>query len=119
MAWVAELKNTLSGVLFLASLLCFLLGYVRGKRGLYIVSIGLFLLAGLSKGAVVTLPVLLLGCVLWLNGKFTRRDLVRVVPFGAIALGIALLTIHYQSRAVDYGRCCPQASRNIAWRGPA
>ena len=102
-AWIAELKNTLSCVLFFASLLCFLLVYAREKRSLYIASIVLFLLAGLSKGAVVTLPVVLLGCLFWLNGKITRLDLIRVVPFGIIALGIALLTIHYQSRAVDYG----------------
>ncbi|MGB8354402.1 MAG: tetratricopeptide repeat protein [Chthoniobacteraceae bacterium] len=118
-AWVAELKNTLSGVLFIASLLCFLLFYTKEKCGLYAASIVLFLLAGLSKGAVVTLPMLLLGCVLWRNGKITRHDLIRVIPFALIALGIALLTIHYQSRAVDYALLPPGIAYRIARAGMA
>jgi len=118
-AWIAELKNTLSGVFFLGSLFCFLIWRGQERQDFYISSIVLFLLAGLSKGAVVTLPVILLGCILWLDRKVTRRDLVRLVPFGIIALVVAFLTIHYQSRAVDYGLLPSGAVYRLARAGMA
>jgi tetratricopeptide (TPR) repeat protein len=102
-AWIAERKNTLSAALFFASILGFLAAYKRGNTKLYRLSIALFLLAGLSKGAVATMPIVLCGCILWRNRRITRGDLVRVIPFVLIAVAVSLLTIHYQSRAVDYG----------------
>ena len=102
-AWIAELKNTLSSVFFLASILTFLHAQKENRRSLLVVSVLCFLLAGLAKGAVVTLPLVLFGCILWTSGKITRRDLLRLVPFGVIALVVAWLTIHYQSRAENYG----------------
>ena len=102
-AWIAELKNTLSGAFFFASILGFLHARKTGGRRFYIASIIFFLLAGLSKGAVVTLPLVLVGCILWTDRKITRRDLLPLVPFAVIAAAVSLLTIRYQSRAVDYG----------------
>jgi tetratricopeptide (TPR) repeat protein len=102
-AWIAERKNTLSAALFFASILAFLASHKRESAKLYLSSIALFSLAGLSKGAVVTMPIVLCGCILWMNRRITRSDLVRVTPFLLIALVISFLTIRYQSRAVDYG----------------
>jgi tetratricopeptide (TPR) repeat protein len=102
-AWIAERKNTLSAALFFASILAFLASHKRDSTKLYLSSIALFSLAALSKGAVVTMPVVLCGCIFWMNRRITRSDLVRVTPFLLIALVISFLTIRYQSRAVDYG----------------
>jgi tetratricopeptide (TPR) repeat protein len=102
-AWIAERKNTLSAALFFASILAFLASHKRESAKLYLSSIALFSLAGLSKGAVVTMPIVLCGSILWMNRRITRSDLVRVTPFLLIALVISFLTIRYQSRAVDYG----------------
>ncbi|MDQ6808411.1 MAG: tetratricopeptide repeat protein [Verrucomicrobiota bacterium] len=102
-AWIAERKNTLSGALFFGSILSFLVAQKRDHTAVYLLSIGLFLLAGLSKGAVVTMPLVLCGCILWVNKKITRRDLLRLIPFLLISLAIALLTIRYQARAPDFG----------------
>jgi protein O-mannosyl-transferase len=102
-AWIAERKNTLSAALFFASILGFLAAYKRSNTKLYLFSIALFLLAGLSKGSVATMPIVLCGCILWMNRRITRDDLVRVIPFALIALIVSLLTIRYQSRATDYG----------------
>lgn len=102
-AWIAELKNTLSAVLFFASLLAFLIWQERPNERLYAVSIALFALAGLSKGAVVSLPIVLCLCILWRNGKITGRDFFRVTPFVLVAIAVAFLTIRYQTRAPDYG----------------
>jgi tetratricopeptide (TPR) repeat protein len=102
-AWVAELKNTLSGVLFFASILAFIGSHKRNSTKLYVLSIVLFALAGLSKGAVATMPIVLCGYILWTNGRITRRDLVQVAPFALMALAIAFLTIRFQFGAIDYG----------------
>jgi tetratricopeptide (TPR) repeat protein len=37
-----------------------------------------------------------------MNGKVTRRDLVCLIPFGLIGLGIAVVTVHFQAAATDY-----------------
>jgi tetratricopeptide (TPR) repeat protein len=104
-AWIAELKNTLSAALFVASILAFLVFHKRCRNTLhlYFLSLVLFALAGLSKGAVVAMPVVLCACILWTDRKITRRDFVRIAPFGLVALLVAFLTIHYQSFAADYG----------------
>jgi protein O-mannosyl-transferase len=101
--WVAERKNTLSAALFLSSVLVFLLSCKRDSRRVYLGSIGLFILAGLSKGAVVTMPIVLCGCILGTNKRITRGDLVRLAPFLIVSAVIASVTVHHQARAVDYG----------------
>jgi Flp pilus assembly protein TadD len=101
-AWIAELKNTLSGVFFFASILAFLVWRQKTNEHSYAGSLLLFALAGLSKGAVVTLPIVLCGCILWMNRRLTRADLIRLLPFAVIATVVGLLTFHYQARAPDY-----------------
>ena len=117
--WVAELKNTLSSVFFLGSILAFLTAYIRRDGRWLVASVALFLFAGLSKGAVVTLPVVLAGCVFGMYGKFTRRDLLRLLPFALIALAVALLTIRYQARAENYGLLPDTMPFRIARAGSA
>ena len=102
-AWIAERKNTLSAAFFFASILFFLTGRKRSDVKLQMVSIVLFLMAGLSKGSVVTLPVVLAGCILWMDRRVTSRDILWLVPFFVIASIISCLTIHYQEQAIDYG----------------
>ena len=101
-AWVAERKNTLSAALFFGSLLLFVTGQKRDDRKRLVASAGLFLLAGLSKGAVVGLPLVLAGMVWWMNGRLTRRDLLRLGPFALISIFIGVVTMHFQATATDY-----------------
>ena len=102
-AWVAERKNTLSSALFLGSILSFLVARDSKRRSPYLASVALFLLAALSKGAVVTLPAVLVLCVLWKDRKVTRRDLLQILPHALIAVAAAILTIRFQARAQHYG----------------
>jgi protein O-mannosyl-transferase len=103
-AWVAELKNTLSGVLFFGSVLSFLAARDGERKwGAYFAALGLFVLAALSKGAVVTLPAVLLICEAWEDRRVTWRELVRIVPFAVIAGVMAFVTIRFQARAPHYG----------------
>jgi tetratricopeptide (TPR) repeat protein len=102
-AWVAERKNTLSSALFLGSILSYLVARDTKRRAPYLASIALFLLAALSKGAVVTLPAVLVLCLLWKDRKVTLRDLLQLLPYALIAIATALLTIRFQARAQHYG----------------
>ena len=69
----------------------------------YWCSLGLFLLALLSKTSTVMLPVTLLLCAWWLRGRITRRDLLRAAPFFALAIGFGVLTIWFQKHQAMAG----------------
>ncbi len=116
-AWLSERKNTLSMVFYLGSILAYLRfedaasrhddtanalrsgpegheGLVRNPH--YWLSLGLFLLALLSKTSVVMLPLVLLLLAWWRQGKMRGRDLLRVAPFFALSLALGLVTIWFQ-----------------------
>ena len=101
-AWIAERKNTLSAVFYFGSILSFLAAHKRSDRKWLCLSILLFLLAGFSKGAVVTMPLVLIGCILWMDRTITRRTVLRLAPFFATALIISWLTIRYQAVATNF-----------------
>ena len=114
-AWIAELKNTLSLFFLLLAALCYLrfdaLAHCSEKpapgsspRAWYGGALAAFLLALLSKTSVVMLPPMLLGCAWWLRGKITKADLVRTAPFFLLSLVLGLVTVAFQSgsRATDY-----------------
>jgi tetratricopeptide (TPR) repeat protein len=93
-AWIAELKNTLSGFLFLAAALA----YLRFDRARGAISWGaafvLFVLALLTKTVTATLPVLLLVVVWWQRGRLDlRRDLRPLGPFVVVALAFGLFSV--------------------------
>src|SRR5579884_4160142 len=80
-AWVSERKNTLSMVFYVLSLMVYL-KFDDQPRGIwYSLSVGVFLLALLSKVSVMMLPVVILLCALWQRDKITRKDLLRTIPF--------------------------------------
>ncbi|MGO8703717.1 MAG: tetratricopeptide repeat protein [Candidatus Brocadiia bacterium] len=103
-AWLSERKNTLSMVFYLGSILAYLRfdersGADRASGRWYVLSLGLFLLALLSKTSVVMLPVVLLLLAWWRQGKVRGRDLVRMVPFFALSLALGLVTVWFQWHA--------------------
>ncbi|MGA2139970.1 MAG: tetratricopeptide repeat protein [Verrucomicrobiia bacterium] len=92
-AWITELKNTQSGVFFFLALLCFLRFETEGGRHWYSRALLCGLAALLSKPSTVVLPLALLLCVWWLRGRWSRTDLLRVVPFFVMALGMSAVAI--------------------------
>ena len=121
-AWISELKNLLSMLFFLASLLCFF--EIEGKRVFsgsvaYVASLFFFLLALLSKTQVVFLPVVLLLCAWWRRSSnleennsaggrraanrgrpHFHREIIRTWPFFLIAVMLGLLTLWFQNRGI-------------------
>jgi hypothetical protein len=94
-AWISELKNTLSLFFFLLSLLAWI-DQDEGKGGT-LRSLLFYLLAMLCKTSVVMLPVVLLLYMWWKHGQMTRRDWLKLLPFFVVALALGLVTLHFQA----------------------
>ena len=130
-AWISELKNTLSLEFFLLSFWFYLKfegasavwssafrrssdGSQEGPpeggtpsknpgRHWYWLSLAAFLLALLSKTSTVMLPVVLLGCTWWHRGRIALLDLLRTIPFFVLALAFGLMTVWFQAHQVITG----------------
>jgi protein O-mannosyl-transferase len=109
-AWISEMKNTLSLFFCLLSFLWFLtaeekpLPTERKQAGSWLgLSLLMFLLALLSKTSTVVLPVVLLGCAWWRRGKVTRLDVARTIPFFVVAFALGYATIWFQARVMADG----------------
>jgi tetratricopeptide (TPR) repeat protein len=92
-AWISELKNTLSGVFYFGSALAYL-RFDRTRSGkLYAMALGLFILALLSKTVTATLPAALLVIFWWKRGKISwRQDLQPLTPFFLAGIAAGLFT---------------------------
>jgi tetratricopeptide (TPR) repeat protein len=92
-AWISELKNTLSGVLYLSAALAYL-HFDSSRRKLpYALAMVLFILALLSKTVTATLPAALLVVFWWQRGKLNwRRDVLPLLPFFMLGAAGGLLT---------------------------
>jgi protein O-mannosyl-transferase len=105
-AWIAERKNTLSGVFALAATLWYLRFDESRSRRSYALALGLFLLGLLSKTAIVTLPLAVLVIFWWKRGAISwRRDVVPLIPFFFFSVATGLIT-----RWVEYGNIGYRAS---------
>ncbi len=96
-AWISQRRNVLSLFFYLAALLCYLHVDASGHaKKWYGLAVACFVLAMLSKGSAVGLPVVLLMCALWTRGTLSRRDLVRCLPFFVIAFLFSVVEIWFQ-----------------------
>jgi tetratricopeptide (TPR) repeat protein len=119
-AWVAEQKNALSGLLSLAALWCYLRFQPLEGQGTtevsgrfrwwwYGLSLGLFVLALLAKSVVATLPGVLLLLLWWKQRRLNLRDLLSLVPFFVLGAAVGLNTarlevIHVGAHGPDFER---------------
>jgi tetratricopeptide (TPR) repeat protein len=118
-AWVSELKNTLSLVFYLLALDA-ALDWVgippssgRPRRPApYALSLSWYVAALLCKGSAVMLPAVILLCAWWRRGRVCRRDLAACLPFAAVALASGCATLWFQEhRAI--------AAASLGGAGPA
>jgi len=102
-AWLSEIKNTLSLPLFLLSCDAWLDAEEGRKNNGYLRSILYYLTAMLAKTSTVMLPLVLLLYVWWKRGTITWRDMKRTIPYFVIALVLGLITIYFQGHRVEAG----------------
>ena len=88
--WVIERKDMLSGLFYLAATGAYIRFAERHNRRFYVLALALFVLGLLSKSVVVTLPAALLIWHWWQQGRVTRADATRLLPFFLLGLGITL-----------------------------
>jgi protein O-mannosyl-transferase len=92
-AWISELKNMLSGVFCLGSLLAYL-KFDRSRNLLfYAAALVLFAFGLLSKSVIATLPAALLVILWWKGGKLSwRDDILPLTPFFLLGTAAGLFT---------------------------
>ena len=109
-AWVSELKNTLSLPLFLLAASEYvrfddLAGESAGPAAAQVLrranrhyawAVACFLLAMLAKTSMVAFPVVILLHAWWKRNAVTVRDLVCAGPFFLISLVLGLITVAFQ-----------------------
>ena len=99
-AWISERKNVLSGLFYLLSLYAFLKSEDKHGKGLYIISLVLFIMALLCKTVACTLPAALL-IIRWMRGRdMGPRYIAGLVPFFALGLAFGLLTVWWEANLV-------------------
>jgi tetratricopeptide (TPR) repeat protein len=100
-AWISELKNTLSGVFFLGTVLAYLRFYERRTPASFAMAVGLFFGALLSKTTTVVWPFGMLVIMWWKYGTPSwKRDMLPLIPFAALALLAGWAAIGIEREAV-------------------
>ena len=98
-AWIIERKDLLSALFYLTAFLAWLRFAEdqrpgRGARH-YLLALALFALGMLCKSIVVTLPVALLLWHWWKRGRVTGADLLRLAPFAAVGVAMAVADLSF------------------------
>ncbi len=92
-AWISEQKNTLSAVFYLGSALAYLRFDEARTRGGYVLALGLFAAAVLTKSVTATLPAALLVVLWWRRGRLSWvRDVLPLAPWLAVGAAAGLFT---------------------------
>jgi protein O-mannosyl-transferase len=109
-AWIAERKNVLAMLFYLASLSCFVRfrssavaagasspSFRPSSWRWYGLALVAFFLALLSKTVVAPMPFVLLGLVWWQRGKVKLADVLLVLPFFAMVVAIGSISFWFQA----------------------
>ena len=96
-AWISEIKNTLSLPLFLLAFDAWL-DAEDGHPRAYPRSVALYLLAMLAKTSTVMLPAVLALHCWWKRGRITGTELARLIPYGMAAFILGAVTLHFQNQ---------------------
>lgn len=100
-AWISELKNTLSGVCYLGAALAYLNFDATRRRRFYAVALGLFGMGLLAKAVIASLPAALLVVFWWKRGTLSwKRDVVPLLPFFAVGVVAGLFVAWVERRFI-------------------
>jgi tetratricopeptide (TPR) repeat protein len=98
-AWVSERKDLLYTVFFVGGLITYYKFLVKGRAILYAATIGLFILALLSKPAAIVFPFVLILIDYWVERKSDKGTLLDKLPFFALAIAFGLTALQFQQSA--------------------
>jgi len=99
-AWISELKNTLSLPPFLLAM-CAWIDFDRKRKVKdYILALSLFLIAMLGKTTMVMFPLVILLYAWWKRGRVARADLMRSAAFFAVSLAVGLALLSFVRHGV-------------------
>jgi len=89
-----ELKNTLSGVFYLGSVLAYLKFDSTRKGSTYVLALAFFVLGLMSKSVIVTLPAAMLVVFWWKRGKLRwKQDMLPLIPFFLVGMAAGVFTL--------------------------
>jgi len=100
-AWITELKNTLSGFFYLGSMLAYLrFDQARDKRFCG-AALGLFALGLMCKTVIASLPAALLVIFWWKRGRLRwKTDFLPLLPFFLVGLASGLFTAWVERKLI-------------------
>jgi len=103
-AWISEMKNTQSCLFYLLTLLFFVRWLkardLDGRTGggwNYALTLIFTALAMASKSSTVILPVVLILCAWWVEGRWHWRNLARVVPLFLMSIAAGAVSLWTQN----------------------
>lgn len=100
-AWVSELKDVLYAFFFLGALIAWVWRSRSSRPMLFtLISFLLFCLSLLSKPAAVSFPLAIMAIDYYQQGRFSRSDWLRYLPFFVLSFIMGLITIQAQDKAV-------------------
>jgi tetratricopeptide (TPR) repeat protein len=100
-AWITELKNTLSAAFYLAAMMAYLDFDQSRRPRAYLWALALFVLSLLSKTVTATLPAAMLVIFWWQRGQLSwRRDVRPLLPFFALAAASGVFVAWWEHSVV-------------------
>ena len=99
-AWMSELKNTLSLPPFLLAACCYLDFDARRRWLDYLAAFALFVVAMLCKPAMVMFPFVILAHAWWRRRRIALGDVAAAAPFLAISFVLGFITLVYMHDAI-------------------
>lgn len=108
--WCTERRELLCVAFLLLSFHAFL----RPSRGGYLAAFVLYVLAALTKPLAVSFPVLLMAVDYGFGGCSLGKTVRRGLPFLAVAVALAVLTMMSQTVALESGRLVPLGRQILA-----
>jgi protein O-mannosyl-transferase len=92
-AWISELKNTLSAVCYFGAALAYLRFDRSRNKAAYAVALAIFAIGLMAKTVIATLPAALLVVFWWQRGKLSwKQDVLMLIPFFAAGISAGLFT---------------------------
>ncbi len=112
-AWISELKSTLSASFFFGALLFYLRYSEKQQRKDYLIAFLFFVVSCLSKSSAVILPLVLLCTDLYRSRTISIRLLTDKIPFFIVALLFGLINLKTQAADmfINYSHAFPYHER--------